>query len=101
METGEWGFDTSKNGEQIYPSHNQENCVIPCMKTRIIFLMALLVVGLTSCGVLGNCDSSYPGVCIPPPPPDLNCDDIEFRNFEVRGSDPHGFDGDNDGIGCE
>ena len=49
----------------------------------------------------GNCDSSYPNVCIPPYPPDLDCPDIQYRRFEVRGSDPHGFDGDNDGIGCE
>lgn len=49
----------------------------------------------------GNCHSSYPTVCIPPPPPDLNCGDISHRRFQVVGSDPHGFDGDNDGIGCE
>jgi micrococcal nuclease len=49
----------------------------------------------------GNCDPSYSGVCIPPYPPDLDCGDIAFTNFQVTGSDPHGFDGDNDGIGCE
>ena len=49
----------------------------------------------------GDCDPSYPDACIPPPPPNLNCDDISFRNFKVIGNDPHGFDGDNDGIGCE
>ncbi len=49
----------------------------------------------------GNCDPSYPTVCIPPPPPDLDCDDIPYRRFPVVGSDPHRFDGDNDGIGCE
>jgi hypothetical protein len=27
--------------------------------------------------------------------------DVDDTNFEVVGSDPHGFDGDNDGIGCE
>ncbi len=48
-----------------------------------------------------DCDPSYPDNCIPSPPPDLNCDDISDRNFRVIGSDPHGFDGDNDGIGCE
>jgi micrococcal nuclease len=48
-----------------------------------------------------HCDPSYPGVCIPPPPPDLNCGDIEERDFEVVGRDPHGFDRDHDGIGCE
>ena len=47
------------------------------------------------------CDPSYPDLCIPPPPPDLSCDDITARDFEVVGSDPHELDGDNDGIGCE
>jgi hypothetical protein len=35
------------------------------------------------------------------PPPDLDCDQVRYDNFEVRGSDPHGFDRDGDGIGCE
>jgi hypothetical protein len=50
-----------------------------------------------------KCDSSYPDDCIPPSPPNLNCDDEGIpENFQVVGSDPHGFDGnDNDGIGCE
>ena len=49
----------------------------------------------------GDCDPSYPDVCIPPPPPDLDCPDITYRNFRVVGSDPHGFDGNNDGEACE
>jgi hypothetical protein len=53
----------------------------------------------------GKCAASYPTVCIPPPPPDLNCGDIPYRNFRVRWDvpdpDPHHFDGDRDGIGCE
>jgi hypothetical protein len=48
-----------------------------------------------------NCDPSYPTVCIPPPPPDLNCGDIPHRRFTVLPPDPHNFDGNNDGIGCE
>jgi micrococcal nuclease len=48
-----------------------------------------------------NCDPSYPTVCIKSPPPDLNCPDIPHKNFQVTGSDPHRFDRDNDGIGCE
>jgi micrococcal nuclease len=47
------------------------------------------------------CDPSYPTVCIPSPPPDLDCADIPHRNFTVVGADPHRFDGDGDGIGCE
>lgn len=48
-----------------------------------------------------NCHASYPTVCIPPAPPDLDCGDIPYRRFTVLRPDPHGFDGDNDGIGCE
>jgi micrococcal nuclease len=48
-----------------------------------------------------SCDSSYPDFCIPPPPPDLDCDDIGAKDFTVYYPDPHGFDRDNDGIGCE
>ena len=48
-----------------------------------------------------ECDPSYPGVCIPPPPPDLDCGQITFRRFQVVGSDPHRFDGDRNGVGCE
>lgn len=48
-----------------------------------------------------NCDPSYPTVCIPPPPPDLDCGDIPYRRFTVLPPDPHKFDGDKDGIGCE
>jgi len=48
-----------------------------------------------------NCSAAYPGVCIPPPPPDLDCGDISFRRFTVLPSDPHNFDADGDGIGCE
>jgi micrococcal nuclease len=48
-----------------------------------------------------NCDPSYPTVCIPPYPPDLECLDIPYRHFEVNPPDPHFFDGDFDGLGCE
>jgi len=49
----------------------------------------------------GLCDPVYPTVCIPPPPPDLDCGEIAFRNFKVLPPDPHRFDGDGDGVGCE
>lgn len=50
---------------------------------------------------VGDCHPSYPTVCIPPPPPDLNCTDIPYRNFTVLPPDPHNFDGNHDGVGCE
>jgi hypothetical protein len=53
----------------------------------------------------GNCAPSYPDECIPPPPPDLDCTGIPYRNFRVPWNvadpDPHYFDGDHDGVGCE
>jgi hypothetical protein len=51
--------------------------------------------------VQSECDPSYPDVCIASPPPDLNCDDVGFLSFRVLPPDPHGFDGNDNGIGCE
>ena len=49
-----------------------------------------------------NCDRvSYPDVCVPAAPPYLSCSDIPDRNFRVRAPDPHRFDADGNGIGCE
>jgi len=50
-----------------------------------------------------SCDPSYPGVCIPPVSEagNLNCPDVPYVDFTVLQPDPHGFDGNNDGLGCE
>jgi Flp pilus assembly pilin Flp len=55
--------------------------------------------------VLGvACDGSYSGACVPPPPPDLDCSDIEKfaggQPIHVAELDPHGLDPDGDGIAC-
>ncbi len=47
------------------------------------------------------CDPSYPDVCIPPAPPDLDCADVPYQDFRVLAPDPHHFDGGGDGLGCE
>jgi micrococcal nuclease len=52
-------------------------------------------------GTGGQCDPAYPSVCIAPSPPDLDCGDVPFDNFAVLPPDPHRFDGDGDGVGCE
>ena len=52
-------------------------------------------------GSRAGCATSYPDVCIPPPPPDLDCGDVAFRRFRVTGGDPHRMDGDHDGMACE
>ena len=59
---------------------------------------------LAACGgesTKEKCDPAYPTVCISPPPPDLDCNEISYRRFKVLSPDPHGFDRDGDGIGCE
>ncbi|WP_026370365.1 thermonuclease family protein [Kallotenue papyrolyticum] len=48
-----------------------------------------------------RCHPSYPDVCIPPPPPDLDCGELPFRRFRVLPPDPHRLDSDRDGVGCE
>jgi len=64
------------------------------------------VVEVTSVGTYetpaprSNCDPNY-SPCVPLVSYDLDCPDIGF-SVRVLGSDPHGFDGnDNDGYGCE
>jgi len=49
----------------------------------------------------GNCSPAYPDFCIPPPPSDRDCDDVNGDNFTVKPPDPHDFDSDGDGVGCE
>lgn len=50
-----------------------------------------------------TCDPSYPDFCIQPPSEvgDLDCYQIPYGNFTVYQPDPHYFDGDFDGLGCE
>ncbi len=48
-----------------------------------------------------GCSPAYPDICLPPPPPDLDCADVPARRFRVLPPDPHHFDGDGDGIGCK
>ena len=59
------------------------------------------VAPVAQAGPGGNCDPSYPEVCITPAPPDLDCKDVQFRRFKVLAPDPHRFDGNHDGVGCE
>lgn len=71
-----------------------------------VSLVAVFLIGMLDGGSAEarrrkkRCHRSYPTVCIRGGA-DLDCDQVRFDNFKVVGSDPHGFDGDNDGIGCE
>jgi hypothetical protein len=66
---------------------------------------AVAIAGRTTLGRLRRSAAGRCDVCIPPPPPDLDCGQIPYRNFRViynvPDPDPHRFDGEHDGIGCE
>jgi len=57
--------------------------------------------------VIGNrppseCSPAYPTICLPPPPPDINCPQLApLVNIPTLPPDPHGLDADQDGVGCE
>lgn len=70
-------------------------------RLAIALLMAWLMVSIPVNAQQSNCSPAYPDICIPPAPPDLDCGDIMERRFRVLQPDPHRFDGDKDGIGCE
>ncbi len=48
-----------------------------------------------------GCSPSYPSVCIRRRLQILTAPRSHSRNFTVLSPDPHGFDGDHDGVGCE
>ncbi len=50
-----------------------------------------------------SCDPSYPDFCIQPAYEvgDLDCYQVAAAWFTVYAPDPHGFDADYDGYGCE
>jgi micrococcal nuclease len=48
-----------------------------------------------------SCEPSYPTLCIPIDSKDLDCGEIPYTNFKVLPPDPHGFDWNDDGVGCE
>jgi len=63
-----------------------------------------LAVGDTGTAPPVLCAESYPTVCVPPPPPRLECNDIPYKNFQVRrdvpSADPQHLDNNGDGVGC-
>jgi len=83
--------------------------MIKTFSVNVIILLIMVFVLIIGCSSESetskyNCDHiSYPGagICIPKAPPIITCDDIEFTHFTVFPPDPHGFDPDGNGVGCE
>jgi hypothetical protein len=47
----------------------------------LVYSMIAVQLNYVSASLEENCDPSYPEVCIAPPPPDLNCDDVPHTNI--------------------
>ena len=87
-------------------------CAI-ALVVAVLFLRSVLVEGFRANGQNASapfkppavtCDSNYSGGCVPPYPPDVDCDDLEalgIGEVTVTGSDPHDLDPDGDGVGCD
>jgi hypothetical protein len=86
-------YQATRNEALVYPE--------PINSPSTTYRAALNTTVLAPSSPAVNCDPSYPDFCIAPSLPDLNCSDISHKNFTVRQPDPHKFDRDKDGIGCE
>ncbi|MCC7021263.1 MAG: thermonuclease family protein [Thermomicrobiales bacterium] len=94
---GLWsGCETDASGDT-----NELAPAAPASGSAARGIVSELAPGAAAPAAPSGCDPAYPTVCIPSPPPDLDCGDIAFRRFEVVPPDPHRFDGDHDGVGCE
>lgn len=74
--------------------------ILSLVLVLVAITTALLFFDVGQLQAAPDCNKSYPDVCIPSPP-DLDCKDIRYRNFKVLPPDPHKFDRDKDGVGCE
>ena len=76
-----------------------EGCPNPILKVTRAKVVRKQRDGHDGGGGTANCAAGY-SPCVPPPPPDLDCADVNGP-IRVTGSDPHNLDGDGDGWGCE
>jgi hypothetical protein len=101
----------AEGGERVFPQIREMSRLVGRLRSNLDLVVtdAWLEewfperhLGAGTWAVVGLEIATVPGL---PPPPDLNCADIPYRNFRVLWNvpdpDPHRFDGDHDGIGCE
>jgi len=90
--------------------YNSSMITNPILKSIVsLVMLSVVIIACSSSSQIEpinkpKCDHiSYPGVgiCIPQAPPVITCKDIILRNFTVFLPDPHGFDPDANGVGCE
>ncbi len=79
--------------------HRASTCDNTLVKVRRATVVRKTETGGGGGGGSTDCAPGY-SPCVPPPPPDLDCADLDGP-IHVTGSDPHNLDGDGDGWGCE
>lgn len=101
------GLRLIKNGHAIarydsrdgYGYHQREPVYIAADKASPGTRCAAPAPAPTPAPAGGACAPGYTP-CVPPFPPDVDCGDVEGP-IQVTGTDPHGLDGEGDGIACE
>ncbi|HZA69289.1 MAG TPA: hypothetical protein VE548_06270, partial [Nitrososphaeraceae archaeon] len=94
--------DTSANDTQATGTDEQQQEQVDQNETRLqIMANASQQSSESKSNSTEGCDPSYPEICITTYSAKLVCADIPFRNFTVLLPDPHAFDSDGDGLGCE
>lgn len=94
----------TREGSSRHLPNREARAYPPPMRSTAKLVIAIGLVSLSAdVGAQrdASCHPSYVNVCIPPPPPDLDCSDLDECDIEVQGSDPHRLDRDHDGIACE
>jgi hypothetical protein len=90
----------TKNGVEVSRALISEEVTVPPV-AKLIAIGTKVVAERQSALAPGECDLHYTP-CIRKTGKDLDCKDIGFRvHIVMAGEDPHGFDGDADGEGCE
>ena len=76
---------------------------MPRALTALALALAALPLAALGASAQTACDPSYPTLCLQPAyvTGDLDCVDVGATWFTVLPPDPHGFDADYDGYGCE
>ncbi|MGF1662328.1 MAG: hypothetical protein ACFCVG_07625 [Kineosporiaceae bacterium] len=96
-----WNSGTSGNSGARAVLQDDGNLVVYRPDNRAVWASAAPAAPPAAPPAGRGCDAAYPSVCIAPPPPDLDCGDIPHRRFRVLAPDPHNFDANRDGVGCE
>lgn len=90
----------TKDGVEISRALISEEIIVPPV-AQIVAIGTKIMPSKQTAQAGGDCDPRY-DPCVKKTNRDLDCSDVRFRvKIITVGEDPHGFDKDDDGIGCE